>query len=303
MSEDDLSKGSNWNEMLTTSLNVVRTSIVVLTPENLSAPWLLWEAGKLSGVQDRRRVCTLLVDIEPPLTGPFGQYQATIARNSEDVLRLCSSIAESLESSHAPKVRKYFEKFWPDLEKELQNVSTSQSPTLVPIEQLIPEILKTVQALQREQGHISTQLQLKVTNRPDVSSTFPQVWSTHIGPGVWTHAVFSNPAYAQLIQLHEEYGENVVRAFDGLRGKYYTDRRDLLKVERIGDGVIRCGILEFDVHYESPGPLYGKPRWHYGGIMVIEGVRLAPAALPTQAEGGSSNEESASKETPFTGQM
>jgi hypothetical protein len=46
--------------------------VICLTPENLTAPWLLVEAGDLSKLLKDAYVFTYLIDVEPTaVTGPL----------------------------------------------------------------------------------------------------------------------------------------------------------------------------------------------------------------------------------------
>src|SRR5258708_40082779 len=53
MSENDIDRGSRSLLELARALEVTRVGIVCLTPENLEASWLVFEAGALSKTLDR----------------------------------------------------------------------------------------------------------------------------------------------------------------------------------------------------------------------------------------------------------
>jgi len=48
MSDRDINAGSRWVEELNKKLDNTNFGVLCLTPENLGAPWLLFEAGSLS---------------------------------------------------------------------------------------------------------------------------------------------------------------------------------------------------------------------------------------------------------------
>ncbi len=48
MSETDIAKGARWGMDMARELDETRVGIICLTPENLNAPWILFEAGALS---------------------------------------------------------------------------------------------------------------------------------------------------------------------------------------------------------------------------------------------------------------
>jgi hypothetical protein len=49
---------------MATKLGTVKAGIICLTPGNLTAPWILFEAGAISKTPEKAYVCTLLVDLQ-----------------------------------------------------------------------------------------------------------------------------------------------------------------------------------------------------------------------------------------------
>ena len=45
MSATDIEKGTRWREEFAAALDTMKAGIICLTPENLAAEWLLFEAG------------------------------------------------------------------------------------------------------------------------------------------------------------------------------------------------------------------------------------------------------------------
>jgi hypothetical protein len=56
-SPDDVAKGSRWSGEIAKELEASRVGLLVLTPENVEAPWLMFEAGALAKNLDRSKVC------------------------------------------------------------------------------------------------------------------------------------------------------------------------------------------------------------------------------------------------------
>ncbi len=78
MSANDIEKGTRWRSDLSNELEQASVSIICLTPENLEAPWILFEAGALSKQQKGSYVCTLLFGVDPVnIREPLAQFQAT----------------------------------------------------------------------------------------------------------------------------------------------------------------------------------------------------------------------------------
>jgi hypothetical protein len=95
MSAEDLDKGSRWSGEIARELEVCSFGIICLTPENMSAPWISFEAGALSKSMDNSRVTPLLLDLSPAeITGPLTQFQAT-ELNKKDVARMVKTINDA----------------------------------------------------------------------------------------------------------------------------------------------------------------------------------------------------------------
>lgn len=76
-SPKDINKGEGWDERLGQELSASSFGIVCLTAQNISAPWLHFEAGALSN-KHGSRVATILIDIVPSqVVGPLTRFQAT----------------------------------------------------------------------------------------------------------------------------------------------------------------------------------------------------------------------------------
>lgn len=56
VSSEDIAKGSRWNAEVTKELENSCFGIICLTPENLIAPWLHFEAGALSKIIDNLKL-------------------------------------------------------------------------------------------------------------------------------------------------------------------------------------------------------------------------------------------------------
>lgn len=64
MSEHDIDKGTRNIPAIARNLDETQFGIICLTPENLNAAWLLFEAGALSKIQYDSRVWTFLYELE-----------------------------------------------------------------------------------------------------------------------------------------------------------------------------------------------------------------------------------------------
>lgn len=152
MSETDIEKGARSLEEIAKALDGARLGITCLTPENLSAVWLYYEAGAISkAVDDPARLCTFLLGGLRPedVKGPLGQFQAT-RPEKEDTRKLIRVINKAVSKSPMPESRldHLFDGMWPQLETKLD--ALPQAPAKVDPrrspEDMISEILEIVRA-------------------------------------------------------------------------------------------------------------------------------------------------------------
>lgn len=120
MSEEDIEKGIRWALDLATELDTVSYGILCLTPENVNAPWMNFEAGALSKSLSEARVAPLLFGMKPSdLSGPLAQFQATSYGESE-IRKLVRSLNANIAAPLAAgTVEKSFDTWWPQLRGEL----------------------------------------------------------------------------------------------------------------------------------------------------------------------------------------
>jgi hypothetical protein len=126
MSDKDIDKGTVWLDELIGALASLRLGIVCLTPESVSEPWLLYEAGVISRTLDRNtRVWTYLLGglKKEDIPQPLGLFQATVA-DEVDTFKLLVSVNEALGEHGIPQeaVKRQFGKWWPELKEKLSKL-------------------------------------------------------------------------------------------------------------------------------------------------------------------------------------
>ncbi|MFH0801119.1 MAG: TIR domain-containing protein [bacterium] len=171
MSDKDIEVGSVWDLELTQKLEEATLGIICITDDNLSAPWLLFETGALFHRvgNDSRRVCPYLLNIEHgDIQGPLSILQMAKA-NEEGTYRLLETINKNLKSTPLKEdiLKTVFEKFWPDLEKELQKIIATGEPITLakrPTDDMIPEILELVRELSRKNSFIDSPIVAALTS-------------------------------------------------------------------------------------------------------------------------------------------
>jgi len=154
MSTEDIDKGLRWSSEVAIELEQTRFGIICLTPENLGAPWILFEAGALSKLLDKSFVCPFLFGLEPTdVKGPLIQFQATKAEKAE-VKKLILTLNRALGDTalSVEKIEKAFEHWWPELEHILDKVpAPSGKPTPTrEVQEIAEEILEIVRAEARD---------------------------------------------------------------------------------------------------------------------------------------------------------
>jgi hypothetical protein len=156
MSSDDIRVGTRWADDIARRLQESKFGIICLTPDNLEAPWVLFEAGALSKTLAKTFVCPYLFHVEPTdLTGPLTQFQAAKA-DEEGTRRLIETLNKALGDDRltGTDIAKYFGKWWPDLEKQLHEIEpvgeTETAETRRSERDLIEETLGLVRAISRD---------------------------------------------------------------------------------------------------------------------------------------------------------
>ena len=156
-SPDDVAKGSRWSSDIAKELDASRIGLLVITPENQEAPWLLFEAGALAKNLDRSKVCPLLFGgMEPTdVKGPLVQFQA--AQFSKDELkRVMKMINSELGDTAltADVLDSVFEMWWPKLEEEVNTEldagEDADADARRPERDLLEEVLALTRGLSRD---------------------------------------------------------------------------------------------------------------------------------------------------------
>jgi hypothetical protein len=158
---DDVGKGSRWASEIRGELEGSDFGIIFLTPENISSPWILFEAGALSKLE-KSKVAPLLLGLEPTdVSGPLSQLQLT-KFNKDECFKLIKSLNRALETrALEPSVlANVFDKWWPELEEKVQTAMQLPLPSpgtsKRPERELLEEVLERVRAIQlRPSGGIA----------------------------------------------------------------------------------------------------------------------------------------------------
>src|SRR5260221_13115017 len=63
MSAENINKGQRWSVDISKQLEETDFGVICMTPENLEAPWVLFEAGALLKGREKGHVCPLLFGV------------------------------------------------------------------------------------------------------------------------------------------------------------------------------------------------------------------------------------------------
>lgn len=153
LSSEDTLHGQRWEEIVGKNLEASQYGVLIITPENKDARWILFEAGALSKSMEVARVVPILFemdfsDLEPPLT-KFQGY-----RFSKD--RLFKTLQEINTLTPSPldfeTLKRAFDRTWVDLDRDTAEAIRAEIQTPVTkrsAEQYLDEILDIVRGMAR----------------------------------------------------------------------------------------------------------------------------------------------------------
>lgn len=153
MSQHDIEAGSRWGNELSSQLHECNFGIICITPNNISAPWLLFEAGCLGKSIDQSRVIPYRIGIDATdVAFPLAQFQS-VSADKDGTYKLLESINSINPSKLDPdRLRRLFDRLWPDLEstiKEANDVEEDQKAKRADRD-LLEEILQITRGIDRD---------------------------------------------------------------------------------------------------------------------------------------------------------
>ena len=154
MSDESLRSGKAWFPEIMKQLETIEVAVVCLTPDNLEAPWLIFESGAVAGkLSDTKRVVPYYLGLKPSdVTGPLSHYQGRQAER-EATWELVKDINEATGATVDVNIlQKKFEKFWSELEEAIAKAPASQEPATAhrSVEDMVREILDLSRAIRSD---------------------------------------------------------------------------------------------------------------------------------------------------------
>lgn len=150
LSEADVEAGERWAQAVAKELSASNFGVICVTSENVSSPWVLFEAGALTKSLETSKVIPLILDLEfSDISGPLAQFQAKKLTRA-GVAELVHSIQQSADDA-IPKEREdqLFEALWPRLEASLAAIP-EEAPTdrhVRPQHEVLEELVASIRAL------------------------------------------------------------------------------------------------------------------------------------------------------------
>jgi hypothetical protein len=125
----EISAGHRWSHEIAERLQRTNYGILCVTPENIHAPWIHFEAGALAKESHNSRVAPLMFGgvRSEELTGPLSQFQAKVASRS-GLLELVQDInAWNSECPLKPgQIARQFDRCWAEPQAIIQAVAPDE---------------------------------------------------------------------------------------------------------------------------------------------------------------------------------
>lgn len=121
MSDSDIAAGSRWLSEVSNVLDETSIGIICVTQENLTSPWLDFEAGALSKTLDQSRVCPIGLNLKPgQISGPLSQFQA-VSLDEAGIIRVLSTLNKCMGERALPdtELAEIFSVWWPKLHERI----------------------------------------------------------------------------------------------------------------------------------------------------------------------------------------
>lgn len=157
LSSEDLRKGLQWLPELNKNLTATGFGLLVVTAENKTAPWMLFEAGVISKALPDKHCCPILCDLkQTDVSGPLTQFQSTAITKKDDMFLLVKTMNETsgAEKVDEERLTKWFNRSWEDFDRDLTQILATKGPAATAAlrpgpsqQELLEEVLATVRRL------------------------------------------------------------------------------------------------------------------------------------------------------------
>jgi hypothetical protein len=121
LSPDEVAKGVRWADEAGCELEGSAVGLLFLTPDNLQAPWVMFEAGAMSRDLEACRIFPLLFEVQDAdIRGPLTQFRGR-RFNKTEIWKLLVQLNGALESGQldVTVLETAFELWWPQLDRQV----------------------------------------------------------------------------------------------------------------------------------------------------------------------------------------
>lgn len=150
LSEADIEAGERWAQSVAKELAASNFGIICVTSENITSPWVLFEAGALTKSLETSRVIPLLLDLEfSDISGPLAQFQAK-KLSQAGIGEVIQSIQKAAEQPiPEARAKQLFEALWPEFEKKLEGIPDDAPAErhMRPQHEILEELVASVRSL------------------------------------------------------------------------------------------------------------------------------------------------------------
>lgn len=161
VSETDIAAGDRWAQAIGTELEASNFGIICITPENLTSPWVLFEAGALAKSMQDGKVIPLLFGLEfSDITDPLAQFQAKKVDQAGigEVIQAIEKVSEN--KNREELIKRRFNGLWADFEKMIKEIP-DRAPTekhMRPQTEIMEELVTGVRGLDSRLHEISSEV-------------------------------------------------------------------------------------------------------------------------------------------------
>ena len=150
VSDKDICAGERWAQKIAGELETSNFGIICITPENVTSPWILFEAGALSKSMLDAKVIPLLFNLElSDLSGPLSQFQAQKVEESGlmEVVKAINHVADKKAADAI--ISQLVPTLWPKLQEALGTIPNKEPSErhMRPQHEILEELVTGVRGL------------------------------------------------------------------------------------------------------------------------------------------------------------
>lgn len=167
MSKEDIDLGTRWSQSIADELDKANFGVICLTKENMTAPWLLFEAGALTKSVGASQAIPLLFEMEQrdlPSASPLSQIQGE-KFEKDGLLRVIKTISKASKDSREDRqIEELFEAMWPKLNEKIRQIPPVATPKNLPHrtnEVVLEELVENVRSIEGRLNSMATTLAIQ----------------------------------------------------------------------------------------------------------------------------------------------